>query len=276
MPFKDLLVHVGTDRANDDRLDYALRFAQAHEAHLTTLYSPAGRAIPTFVSAHLPPAVIEESARMAEEIASRLEKQVRDAGDRAGIALEWRLVGDAMPEAAMIHARHADLTIVGQGADEEDDRPNLSRMVVESLLLGSGRPVLVVPSYGRFPTVGERVLVAWNATREAARALNDALPILKRAKAVTVLSVDPPDAARRIPGADVALHLARHGVKVEATSAYAKDIDVGDVLLSHAADLGADMIVAGGYGHTRAREMVFGGVTRHLLAHMTVPVLMSH
>ncbi|HEX6979009.1 MAG TPA: universal stress protein [Alphaproteobacteria bacterium] len=276
MPFKDLLVHVGTDRANDDRLDYALRFAQIHEAHLTALYSPAVRAIPTFVAAQLPQAVADESARMTEEIASRLEGQVRTAGDRAGVALEWRLVRDAMPEAAMVHARHADLTIIGQGADEEDDRPNLSRIVVENLLLGSGRPILVVPSYGRFPTVGERVLVAWNATREAARALNDALPILKRARTVTVLSVDPPDAARRIPGADVALHLARHGVKVEATSTYAEDIDVGDVLLSRAADLGADMIVSGGYGHARAREVVFGGVTRHLLAHMTVPVFMSH
>jgi len=147
----------------------------------------------------------------------------------------------------------------------------------EELALGVGRPVLVVPRYGTFETVGQRVLIAWNGSREATRAVNDAIPILKMATKVTVLSVDPegePD--RRLPGADLALHLARHGIAAEAESTQALDIGVGDVLLSRAADLGADLIVMGAYGHSRLREMMLGGATRHLLQHMTVPVLMSH
>jgi nucleotide-binding universal stress UspA family protein len=137
--------------------------------------------------------------------------------------------------------------------------------------------VLIVPRYGVFGTVGERVLIAWNGSREATRAAHDALPLLKRATKVTVLSIDPDhDSQRRVPSADITLHLARHGVAAEADSTVALDIAVGDVLLSRAADLGADLIVMGGYGHSRVREMVLGGATRHLLQHMTVPVLMSH
>ena len=109
------------------------------------------------------------------------------------------------------------------------------------------------------------------------RAVNDAIPILKRATKVTVLSIDPDVEPRpRTPGADIALHLARHGIAAEVASTSSLDIAVGDVLLSSAADAGADLIVMGAYGHSRVREMVLGGATRHLLQHMTVPVLMSH
>jgi nucleotide-binding universal stress UspA family protein len=139
-----------------------------------------------------------------------------------------------------------------------------------------GRPVLVVPRYGTFPTIGERVLVAWNGAREAVRAVNDALPLLQRAQLVTVLSIDPSDADHRIPSADITLHLARHGVTAVAAQTRGTDLLVADILLSYAADLGADLIVSGAYGHTRLRELVLGGMTRHLLQTMTVPVLMSH
>jgi nucleotide-binding universal stress UspA family protein len=123
------------------------------------------------------------------------------------------------------------------------------------------------------------VLVAWNTTREAARALNDAMPILARAKKVTVLSINPPsgEMGRPVwPGADISLHLARHGATAEASSTVSGDIDAGNTILSRAADFGADLIVMGGYGHSRQREFLLGGVTRTLLQHMTVPVLMSH
>jgi nucleotide-binding universal stress UspA family protein len=136
-----------------------------------------------------------------------------------------------------------------------------------------------VPYAGQFERVGERVLVAWNASRESTRAINDALPLLKNAAMVTVLAVNPKHGIEGhgdVPAADIALHLARHGVKAEAAHTIAKDISEGDALLSYAADLGVDLIVSGGYGHSRAREMVFGGVTRTLLQEMTVPMLLSH
>ena len=139
----------------------------------------------------------------------------------------------------------------------------------------SGRPVLVVPYAGRHEGLGSRVLVAWNASREAARAVHDALPLLTRARSVVVLAVDPPD-EDHIPGADIAAHLAHHGVHVEARHTVAPDIEVGDELLNLISDLGADLLVMGAYGRSRWREAVFGGATRHILAHMTVPVLMAH
>jgi nucleotide-binding universal stress UspA family protein len=151
--------------------------------------------------------------------------------------------------------------------------------VLVNVMLASGRPVLAIPYAGQFEQIGERVLVAWNASREATRAVNDALPLLMGAKAVTILAVNPKHGIEGhgdVPAADIALHLARHGVKAEAAHTIAKDISEGDALLSYAADLGADLIVAGGYGHSRAREMVFGGATRTLLQEMTVPMLLSH
>jgi nucleotide-binding universal stress UspA family protein len=136
---------------------------------------------------------------------------------------------------------------------------------------------LIVPAVGRFERVGRRVLVAWNASREAARALGDALPLLVDAQAVTVLSIGSTatiDNEHR--GADVTRRLARHGITATAAASIAKDADVGDVLLSRAADHGADLIVMGAYGHSRTREWLLGGAARHLLRHMTVPVLMAH
>lgn len=277
MGFKNLLVHVAADKANAARIDYALRLAAAHGAHLTALHVPVAPFVPGFAMVEVTAELAEARERYAREEAERLEREVRAASSRAGAAVEWRTGAGDLIDTALLHARHADIAIVGQGADDNDsDRRSSLPFLLESLLLGSGRPVLAIPSYGTYPTLGERVLVCWNATREAARAVNDALPVLRRAQQVTVLSIDPINAQRRIPGADIAVHLARHGVKVEAMSAYAEDLDVGDVILSRAADLGADMIVMGGYGHSRTREILLGGATRHILRHMTAPVLMSH
>jgi nucleotide-binding universal stress UspA family protein len=272
MTLKNLLVQVGADRANAARLDYAIRLAKAQNAHLTALHVPALAEVPGYVMAELPPAVVDVRERLLREEVARLTEEVRKAGVAGGLDIEWRAVAGGTPEFATLHARHADLTVVGQGLDDRSAPDGLA----ETLIMGSGRPVLLVPSYGTFQRVGERIMVAWNATREAARALNDALPLLKRAQQVVVLSVDPRQGERRTPGADIALHLARHGVKAEASTAYGDDLSVGDVILSRSADLGVDMIVMGAYGHSRAREFILGGATRHILRHMTVPAFMSH
>ena len=123
------------------------------------------------------------------------------------------------------------------------------------------------------------MLVAWNASREAARAVNDALPILQRAATVVILAVNPHGGPRghgEAPGADIALHLARHGVKAEAEWFQAEDLAVGEALLSRAADLSVDLVVMGAYGRTRVRELILGGATRAMLQAMTTPVFMSH
>jgi len=145
------------------------------------------------------------------------------------------------------------------------------------LVLTVGRPVLLVPYAGRFETLGRRILLAWNAGREATRATTDAIPFLRDAEEVNVVAVNP--AGRQhgeVPGADIGLYLARHGVRVKVSNVQATEIDVGNQLLSSAADLSSDLIVMGAYGHSRFAELVLGGVTRTMLESMTVPVLMTH
>jgi nucleotide-binding universal stress UspA family protein len=144
----------------------------------------------------------------------------------------------------------------------------------------SGRPVLIVPNGGVQRRVGEKVLVAWNARREAARAVFDALPILRGARDVKVVWVNP-QAERERPqdtpaGDDICTSLARHAVRCQATEQIAPRGSVGETLLACAKDMSADLLVMGCYGHTRARELVFGGASRHVLRHMAIPVLMSH
>jgi nucleotide-binding universal stress UspA family protein len=219
---------------------------------------------------------LDEQRRLLGERARQAEARFHERARRHGVRAEWRVDEGDVVGAVKLHARYADLTIVGQGLDLKD-APGELAVLPQELALGVGRPVLVVPRYGAFERVGERVLIAWNGSREATRAVHDAIPILKEATRVTVLSIDPDGEPQpRTPSADIALHLARHGIAGEAASTSSVDIEVGDVLLSRAADLGADLIVMGAYGHSRVREMVLGGATRHLLQHMTVPVLMSH
>jgi len=217
---------------------------------------------------------IEEAA---EQRAAAAQAAFHAALAREGIAGEWRTSRVVATAEAVVHARYADLAIVGQ-TDPDHQGPG-ALPLAEDVLLDSGRPVLIVPYVGRFADVGQRVLVGWNASREAARAVNDALPLLAHATSVTVLSVNPvvgSTAHGEVPGADIGVHLARHGVKVAVETTQVSALDASDVLLNRAADLGADLIVTGGYGRSRMRELVLGGVTRDLLRRMTVPVLMAH
>jgi nucleotide-binding universal stress UspA family protein len=222
--------------------------------------------------------VLNAQAAFAADAQAKAQALFEERVARDGVRGEWRGVAAEPLAALTLHGRYVDLVIVGQrdpsGEDASDDPT-----VPDHLILSLGRPVLVIPYSGSFPEVGKTVLVSWDASRLATRAVNDALPLLLGAKRVCVLAVNPhggEDGHGQIPSADICLHLARHGVKAEAEHLYADDIDVGDVLLDRAADIGADLIVSGAYGHARWRELVLGGVTRHLLRHMTVPVLMTH
>lgn len=282
MQLKDILVHLDASERSDVRLRLAVDLARRHEAHLTGLYVvdlvlPVGFG-GSFGDGGVGIGPILD--RLREEAlagAATAEARFRDTMRREGISGEWRAAEGITAELVALHGRYADLVVVGQ-EDPEGEQP-AAGVIIERVLFSSGRPVLIVPFAGRFETLGRRVLIGWNASRESTRAVHDALPLLARAEAATVFSVNPrrgPDGHGEVPGADIALHLARHGIKVEAAQTVSAEVGEGDVLLNQAADMAADLLVMGAYGHSRMREFVMGGVTRTILQRMTVPVLMSH
>lgn len=277
MALKDILVHVDDSNACANRVQTAIDLAQAHGAHLTGLYVLRGLEIPVYAEVEIGIDVLQAQKEASAARAKETEAAFKAAIDKAGMAAEWRCVDGPVTGSLVLHGRHADLLILGQS--DPDDVQSTNPGVVGDVVLEAGRPVMVIPYIGASKSIGKHVMVAWNASREAVRAANDALALLEGADHVSVLAVNPESGASNhgdIPSADICLHLARHGVKAEARSVRASDIDVGDLLLSRAADEGADLIVMGAYGHSRLREIVLGGATRHLLKHMTVPVLLSH
>jgi nucleotide-binding universal stress UspA family protein len=175
----------------------------------------------------------------------------------------------------MEHGRVADLIVAGQTDPDWELAPLLD--FPERLALESGRPVLVIPYAGRFHRVGSNVVIAWKPTRECARAVFDALPLLLGAENIYILEVKRPgEEAGLAPDTSIAAALARHGIRPTIRTSVATDISVGDEILSRLSDLGADLLVMGAYGHSRMRELVFGGATRHIARHMTVPTLFAH
>lgn len=285
MSIKDVLVHLDSSARSGAVLDLAANLAEQHAAHLTAVHvvelptpamfygDPSG-----FIDPRLIDDLMTTLREQGQKEATRLEAAFHERVRRDGIAGEWRLAEGFTADTVALHARYADIAVIAQRNPDDKSRADVGD-VAATTLLSSGRPVLVLPYVGNFPTVGRKVLVGWKSTRDASRAINDALPLLDQADEVTVLSINPEggiDGDGDVPAADIALHLARHGVKASAAHTVAKEISEGDALLNYADDIGADLIVAGGYGHSRARELLFGGVTQTLLATMTVPVFLSH
>jgi nucleotide-binding universal stress UspA family protein len=273
MSYKTIVLHLDATEQCRARVDLACTLAARLESHLVGLAVLSPLSIPgtapTEVVVDLLSEQWEADRRSLEETATAFAAQARAQGVAS---VEPRFVVGVPEFAVALHARYADLVIVGQGASSDGG-------IAESLVLNAGRPVLIVPRTHDRQTLGERVMVGWNARREATRALTDALPMLQCAKQVDIVTVNAQPKSEGhgdVPGADIALYLARHGVTANVLATAADGVDVGAWLLSRAADLGSDLIVMGAYGHSRLRELVLGGATRTVLQTMTVPVLMSH
>lgn len=276
MAFKDILVYADAAPGAASRLDFAARMAQAHGAHLTALHISAPLYIPVDILGTGVGADVEQwQQAQREKDVAQSRALIAAVRQRLGIDIEERIVVGDLETMILDHGRYSDLIVVTQDAAGFD----LSQPVSPStagLVVAAGRPVLVLPATGKDHTAGKHILVAWKACAEATRAVHDALPLLCRADKVTVLSADTGTTGKsHIAGADMATHLARHGVKVTVAPITAPDMDVGSVILARAADLNADLIVMGGYGHSRLREMVLGGVTNHVLKNHTIPVFLA-
>ncbi len=279
MAYKSILVHVDADKRSATRTDFAALLALGWGAHLTGLHIAVPTRLPGFVQAELGPEFIEISRKADLATIDKLATGFNGAMRRHGlVGSEWRSAAGDPQEVFALHARYADLVVLGQH-DPDDQSGFMAPAFPELIALSVGRPILVLPYAGNFQPVPKRPLVCWKPSREATRAVTDALPFLQRAEKVTILAVNPhpsADGHGEHPGADLALFLARHGVKAEVATQAGVKLDVGEFILSRAADLSADLLVMGAYAHPRLREVVFGGVTQTIMRHMTVPVLMSH
>jgi nucleotide-binding universal stress UspA family protein len=276
--YKTIVVHLDLSPRRSERLGLACRIADAYEAHLIGLYALDPIPVAPAIEAEAAAAVIEVETKKREEKRREAEREFRETtARRTRGTSEWRHSELDAIRTVTLTARCADLLIIGQEDPNTDD--GLYVGFSEEVVLGAGKPVLVVPYAGHFAQIGKRALVAWNAGREAARAVTDALPVLEHAQAVQVITSYKRhddmehDAARR---KDFGKELERHGIKPLMSSHVGKDIDVASLILSRAIDEDADHIVMGAYGHSRLRERVLGGATAEIFRTMTVPVLMSH
>ena len=274
---KDIVVNLGLGE-RDPAGDFAISVAEAFEAHVS------GHGL-RLRSRHSWLGHGRHSAAIHRVATRRIRKggAARDRPLRAGRQARRRFLSKraastpaspAPPNRLGRLARRFDLVIVGQ-PDRDKSAP--VEVVDEGVLFESGRPVIFVPYIQKADLKLDRVMVCWDGSRAATRAVADSLPFLKKAKQVEIVIVASKAGKNdEVPGVDLGQHLARHGLKVDVKRITSPDIDVPSTILSYAADSSADMIVMGGYGHSRLREFILGGVTRGILETMTIPALMSH
>lgn len=280
MAVRDLFVQVDEGLGTRARLNATWALAECFGAHVTAFFVIAEPFMRGGAGHHMPTEVVRAHLSRVEADAEAVFAAAREEANRRGIGLETRHEAgslDRLPGILARNARNADLVIVGEpnperrGADET--------LLVESAFMDTGRPALVVPEGGAREMPPKRVIVAWDGSREAARAVHDALPLLSLAEDVIILIVDPEKLGPRFgqqPGAGVQTHLVRHGVRARVKQVASGGTAIAELILAQANEEGSDLIVMGGYGHSRLREMMIGGATRHMLERMTLPVLFAH
>ncbi|HWE75666.1 MAG TPA: universal stress protein [Stellaceae bacterium] len=288
MAFKNILVQLDNHRNCESRLETAIALAQQSEGRISALYGfelpPSPKvsyavAESYYATSDAERETYERQRDGAFDDATQFERAFYAAARRANVPAAWELWPEKpkdLIETITLRARYADIAILGQ-ADPDHPLFHPLASLPEMVMLGCGRPVLIIPHSARVSAIGKRILIAWNGTREAARAVADAMPLLIASETVTVLTIAPENNENLAqPAHELARQLAQHGIHAEASHLTARDLDAGDLILSRVEDLACDLLVMGGYGHSRTREFILGGVTHVVLESMTVPVLMSH
>lgn len=273
MSYKTILLGlVAGDQRNEARIHTTMGFAASQGAHVTALYMIPPFNIPVYAAVPIPSDIADQyyadEEATAVPVIEAFEAALKAQGDVTGeIQTTRTLPLDALQD----NASFADLIVLGQPHEEGYDPATDS--LIGDIALSAGLPVLAVPRVGDYAGVAKNVLVAWTRRRESTRALREALPLLESAERVLVMRANPPDDGRE---AEIGAYLARHGVKVDIKDVTVKDVSIADAILNTVSDEGCDLITMGAYGHSRVREYAFGGATRDILRHMTVPTLFAH
>src|SRR6202040_1267713 len=275
---KDIIVNLEHRIGRDPARDFAITIAETFDSHIvgvTFAYAPD---FPGYVTLEIPPDIVAAMIAESETAALAAIERFEEAARRSLVSAEHRLIkaiGAGAPLILSTLARRFDLSVFMQSEPDGVDNDD----IIETSLFESGRPLIVVPYIQKDGLKLDHVVCCWDGSRAAARAINDALPLLVKATTVDLLIVlneKTDSAGNEIRGAEMAKHLARHDVKVQIVTVPAADIDVTSAILSYVADVSGTLIVMGGHGHAKLREMILGGVTRGMLQSMTVPVFMSH
>lgn len=275
MSYKKMTVFLDNSAGSSKRLDFALTLAAQQNAHLTGLYVSYSPNFYYDPYAQWAPVMAEWEASTQKK-RDLAKENFYTVAKRAGVNFDWLDYQSTDFRQVLAHARASDLSILGQ-RNASDIDTDLGENFPERFVFKLGRPVLLVPHTGILPNTLARVVVAWDGGREAARAMADAMPLLKRAQQVTVLTVaEKIDKEHDLPDIDIAAYLARHDVIVEVDRNDDINVAPADWLLYRAGDLKADLLVMGAYGHSRFAELVLGGTTHAMLKKMSLPVLMSH
>jgi nucleotide-binding universal stress UspA family protein len=279
MSYRTILVHVDDSRRANERIKIAANMALAEHAHLIGAAATGVSSTLNQIGSIDP--IAQDLATILDTLHERADHALAEFEtlvQRMGVtSFETRLVDDEAGGAISLQARYSDLVVIGQ-KDPAESASIVARDFPEFVVMNSGRPVLIIPHAGQFVGVGKRPLIAWDAGTAAAKAVADAIPFLRHAEVVDVVVFNPDEPVGvhgEEPGADIALYLARHDIKVNVRQQTATT-PIGDALLLLATELASDLIVMGGYGHARLREILLGGVTRSALEYAIVPVLMSH
>jgi nucleotide-binding universal stress UspA family protein len=278
MAYKTIIVHLDCSERRSERLDLALRFAEEFDAHLIGMFAlDLYVGLPTAADAGS--ILVESELQRREACMSEAQSEFFIKSARRAAKVEWRFSDDDAAKEMALAARSADLVVIGQTDPNTCADDGVSATFAADVVLTAGKPVLIVPYVGHFEGLGRRTMVAWNAAREAGRALTDALPVLERSGMVAVVSFEEGGAhldANEKAREAVKIYLRDHGVNATVTRYAGDDLSPGELILSHAHDDSADCIVMGAYGHSRLNDTLLGGATKTVMQFMTVPVIMSH
>ncbi|MDH3465691.1 MAG: universal stress protein [Gammaproteobacteria bacterium] len=272
MTYKSILVQIDDDAACRPRLRAAAELGVRFGAHIIGLYVRQGLRIPTAAEIRDGSGLLEAQTAEAQHLERKAHAIFSEIlASYAGPGYEWRTGDGIADEAFRRHSAYVDLLVVG--LDKEQPK---SYLISDEVLIGTARPVLLLPKDGGDQPVGHRVVAAWRNSREAARAINDALPFLHSASAVDIVSCVPPSSDTLPTAENIAVHLARHGISATTSSITCPNSHVGAAILAKVHDLRSDLLVMGAYGHSRLRETVWGGTTDYILSHLDCPIFMSH
>jgi len=280
MSYKDLLVHLDNSDICAERVAAAVSLAKREGARLTGIAMALESTISTYIGIDFPSSLTEAQQEIVQKSAESAVAKFEAAAEAAGIEYKVRVIScpaTKAPSRLAFFARHADLIFVGQPNPDSAGRA-FEDSLLEAVLHTSGRPVYVVPYIGRFEKKERKAVIAWDGSKKAVRAVNDAIPMLQARSEVDILVVNPKERSDEFggqQGENLASHLERHGINAKVVERTHPEVGVDTVILNFLSDIGADLLVMGAFGHSRLREKAFGGVTNSILHQMTVPVMMS-